>query len=92
MAGDHPGGFLADGPNAIDDFIEKSTGTLDAFREHGQPRQSLTENVDAAKKTMEATAQLGISMKEVTDKLTEDGVRLFSEAFDKLLKAIEKNT
>ena len=31
-------------------------------------------------------------MKEVTDKLTEDGVRLFSEAFDKLLKAIEKNT
>jgi len=66
--------------------------TLDAFREHGQPRQSLTENVDAAKKTMEATAQLGISMKEVTDKLTEDGVRLFSEAFDKLLKAIEKNT
>jgi transaldolase len=66
--------------------------TLDAFRDHGQPRQSLTENVDAAKKTMEATAQLGISMKEVTDKLTDDGVRLFSEAFDKLLKAIEKNT
>jgi transaldolase len=66
--------------------------TLDAFRDHGQPRQSLTENVDAAKKTMETTAQLGISMKEVTDKLTDDGVRLFSEAFDKLLKAIEKNT
>ena len=66
--------------------------TLDAFRDHGQPRQSLTENVDAAKKTMETAAQLGISMKEVTDKLTDDGVRLFSEAFDKLLKAIEKNT
>ncbi len=25
-------------------------------------------------------------MKEVTDKLTDDGVRLFAEAFDKLLE------
>jgi transaldolase / glucose-6-phosphate isomerase len=66
--------------------------TFDAFRDHGRTRSSLTENVDGAKKTMETTAQLGISVKEVTDKLTDDGVRLFSEAFDTLLKAIEKNT
>ena len=31
-------------------------------------------------------------MKEVTDKLTDDGVRLFAEAFDKLLAAVEKST
>jgi transaldolase/glucose-6-phosphate isomerase len=31
-------------------------------------------------------------MKEATDKLTADGVKLFAEAFDKLLEAVEKNT
>src|SRR5882672_868548 len=62
--------------------------TLDAFRDHGKPRASLTEDVASAKQIMETTAKLGISMKEVTDKLTDDGVRLFAEAFDKLLDAV----
>ena len=66
--------------------------TLDAFRDHGRPRASLTEDLASAHKTMENAAKLGISMKEVTDKLTEDGVRLFSEAFDKLLAAVEKSS
>ena len=29
-------------------------------------------------------------MKAVTDKLTKDGVKLFADAFDKLLAAVEK--
>jgi transaldolase/glucose-6-phosphate isomerase len=66
--------------------------TLDAFRDHGKPRASLTENVDAANRTMETMAKLGISMKEITDKLTDDGVRLFSEAFDKLLDAVKNSS
>jgi transaldolase / glucose-6-phosphate isomerase len=66
--------------------------TLDAFRDHGKPRAGLTEDVDAANRTMETAAKLGISMKEVTDKLTDDGVRLFAEAFDKLLAAVEKSS
>jgi len=66
--------------------------TLDAYRDHGHPRPSLTENVEAANQTMEKAARLGISMKEVTDELTKDGVRLFAEAFDKLLKAVETST
>jgi transaldolase len=65
--------------------------TLDAYRDHGHPRTTLTENIPDAKKVMETLPKVGISMKEVTDKLTDDGVKLFSEAFDKLLKAIEKN-
>src|SRR5580700_8067022 len=65
--------------------------TFNAFRDHGHPRASLTENVEAANRTMETAAKLGISMKEVTDKLTDDGVRLFAEAFDKLLQAVEKS-
>jgi transaldolase/glucose-6-phosphate isomerase len=66
--------------------------TLDAFRDHGHPRASLTEDVESANRIMETVAKLGISMKEVTDKLTDDGVRLFAEAFDKLLEAVEKSS
>ena len=66
--------------------------TFDAFRDHGKLRPSLTEDLTSAHKTMEAAAKVGISMKEVTDKLTDDGVRLFSEAFDKLLAAVEKSS
>ena len=31
-------------------------------------------------------------MKEVTDKLLAEGVQLFSDAFEKLLKAVEKQS
>jgi len=66
--------------------------TLDAYRDHGHPRPSLTEDVGTANQVMEKLARLGISIQEVTDKLTEDGVRLFAEAFEKLLKAVERTS
>jgi len=66
--------------------------TLDAFRDHGKPRQSLTEDLDGARKTMADLAGVGIVMKDVTDKLTSDGVKLFADAFDTLLAAVEKST
>src|ERR1039458_10174600 len=66
--------------------------TLDAFRDHGKPRTSLTENLDSSRKTMADLAGVGIVMKDVTDKLTTDGVKLFADAFDALLAAVEKST
>ena len=66
--------------------------TLEAFRDHGKPRRSLTEDLDSARKTMADLAGAGIVMKDVTDKLTADGVKLFADAFDTLLAAVEKNT
>jgi transaldolase / glucose-6-phosphate isomerase len=66
--------------------------TIDAFRDHGKLRNSLTEDVPAAAKTMADLERAGISMKQVTDKLTDDGVKLFADAFDKLLAAVEKST
>jgi transaldolase/glucose-6-phosphate isomerase len=63
---------------------------LDAFREHGHSRPSLEENIDDARAVMETLAQAGISMDEITDKLLDDGVRLFVESFDRLLAAVEK--
>jgi transaldolase / glucose-6-phosphate isomerase len=64
--------------------------TFDAFRDHGKLRPSLTENVEGAAKTMGDLAKAGISMKDVTDKLLADGVKLFSDAFKTLLDAVGK--
>ncbi len=65
--------------------------TFDAFREHGKLRPSLTENVEEAAKTMADLAKAGISMKEVTDKLMVDGVKLFADAFKTLLEGVGKS-
>ena len=65
--------------------------TFDAFREHGKLRASLTEDVPGAAKIMENLAKAGISMKEVTDKLLVDGVKLFADAFKTLLDATGKS-
>ncbi len=82
----------------VDDLIGPDTvntippATLDAFRDHGKAAETLTKDIPAADQTMKNLAKVGISIDEVTDKLTEDGVRLFEEAFDKLLQAIEKTS
>ena len=66
--------------------------TIDAFRDHGRLRNSLTEDVAGAQKVMDDLTRAGISIKQVTDKLTDDGVKLFADAFDKLLAAVAKST
>jgi transaldolase/glucose-6-phosphate isomerase len=66
--------------------------TFEAFRDHGRPRASLVEDLESAADTMAALAEVGISMKDVTDTLLVEGVQLFSDAFGKLLKAVEKQT
>ncbi len=65
--------------------------TYDAFRDHGRPHASLEKDVDAARQTMANLAKAGVSMKEVTDRLTDEGVKLFADAFDKLLDAVNKH-
>jgi transaldolase/glucose-6-phosphate isomerase len=65
--------------------------TFDAFREHGKLRNSLTEDVPGAARIMENLGKAGISMKEVTDKLLVDGVKLFADAFRTLLDATGKS-
>ncbi len=75
------------GPDTVDTL---PPATLDAFRDHGRVRPSLVEDLDGAHKVMESLAAVGISMKQVTDKLLDDGVKLFSEPFDKLLDTIRR--
>jgi transaldolase/glucose-6-phosphate isomerase len=75
------------GPDTINTM---PPATLDAFRNHGRPRASLGEEIDVARDTMATVAELGISMKEVTDRLLAEGVRLFSDAFQKLLATVDR--
>jgi transaldolase / glucose-6-phosphate isomerase len=80
----------------VEELIGKDTvdtippATFDAFRDHGRVRPSLTENVEEAAKVMASLEKAGISMKEVTEKLVVDGVKLFADAFKQLLEATGK--
>ena len=65
--------------------------TFDAFRDHGQLRASLEQDVASAQQVMNSLPKAGVSMKDVTDKLLDDGVKIFAEAFEKLMSAIEKS-
>ena len=68
--------------------------TFIAFRDGGKVRPSLIENwaetLDEARATMKTLADVGISMKDVTQALLTDAVKKFADPFDKLLGAIEK--
>src|SRR3954465_9026305 len=62
--------------------------TLDAFRDHGTPRDSLEENVDDARRVLEELERSGVSLDAITEELVKDGVRQFADAADKLYGAV----
>ncbi|HEY6123303.1 MAG TPA: transaldolase [Steroidobacteraceae bacterium] len=66
--------------------------TLAAFRDHGVARASLVEDLEGAAETLLQLEKEGIAIREVTDLLLEQGVQLFSDAFDKLLAAVRQRT
>ena len=66
--------------------------TFAAFREHGRVRPSLTEGFDAARATMARFERAGFSMQRLAATLLEEGLVLFSDAFDKLLAAVGGGT
>ncbi len=73
------------GPDTVNTM---PAATLDAFRDHGRVRNSLTEDVEGAEAILAALHRAGISLEKITAELAADGVRQFSDAFDKLNGAI----
>ena len=65
--------------------------TFDAFRDHGKLRNSLTEDLAGANQTFSDLDAAGVSMKQATDKLLADGVKLFADAFGQLIAAVDKH-
>src|SRR5258708_20452828 len=62
--------------------------TLDAFRDHGKPRDSLEENIEEARGVLAELEKSGISLDAITAELVKDGVKLFADAADKLYGAV----
>ncbi len=74
------------GPDTVDTV---PPATFDAFRDHGRVRPTLEEDVEGARRAMAELADVGVSIDAVTDRLLDEGVRLFAEPFAKLLATIE---
>ncbi|HXI29174.1 MAG TPA: bifunctional transaldolase/phosoglucose isomerase, partial [Vicinamibacterales bacterium] len=66
--------------------------TLEAFRDHGCPRESLTEDTEGAHDTLLRLATAGMSLSATTDALLADGVELFADAFRGLLDAVDRQS
>lgn len=64
--------------------------TIDAWRDHGKPTATLEKDMDKAPELFAKLKALGIDFQKVTDKLTADGVRSFSQSFVDLMRAIEQ--
>jgi len=62
--------------------------TMMAFKEHGEVRPSLLENVEGARQVLRDLAAIGIDMDKVTYDLQIDGIKLFADSITKLLEEI----
>jgi transaldolase / glucose-6-phosphate isomerase len=80
----------------VDDLIAPQTvntmplPTLMAFADHGEVSGATADaSADEVQSELQALADAGIDMNDVTDKLLRDGVKLFIDAMDKLIAGVE---
>src|SRR5262249_22681085 len=64
--------------------------TIEAFRDHGKIRQSLTENPAVNARVMDSLKDAGVDMNKATQQLEDEGVKLFDESYDSLLKGLDE--
>jgi transaldolase/glucose-6-phosphate isomerase len=73
------------GPETVNTMPQQ---TMMAFKEHGEVRVSLLENVDGSRQLLRDLEAIGIDMDKVTYDLQVDGVKLFADSITKLLDEI----
>jgi len=64
--------------------------TLDAYRDHGNPKARLELDVPRAGWVLEQLSELGIRIDKVTQQLEDQGVEKFNQPFDKLMKTLQE--
>ncbi|HEX6627894.1 MAG TPA: transaldolase [Gemmatimonadaceae bacterium] len=74
------------GPNTVDTM---PPATIDAFRDHGVVDRTVDKKLAAAEGLLKEIEAVGISMKEVTEKLLVDGIASFQKSFDELIAGLE---
>lgn len=62
--------------------------TLDAFRDHGCAKNNLIKDIQNSGTILKEITECGINLDKLGEKLQEDGLALFSEAFTKLLDLV----
>jgi len=77
------------GPNTVNTIpIE----TLDAYQDHGAPSNLLEVDVEQASWVLSELSEMNIDLKTITEKLENDGVEKFIQAFDQLMDALKKKS
>jgi transaldolase len=66
--------------------------TIDAYRDHGDPKSRLEQDVKEANWIMARLPELRISIDRVTGQLEDEGVKKFNEPFDKLMETLTKKS
>ena len=70
------------GPNTVNTLPPQ---TIDAVLASRSVEVTITQGLDDARRVFDRLESFGVSMKEVTDRLTVDGVDQFARSFDQLL-------
>jgi len=66
--------------------------TLEAFRDHGVARETLTSGVDEAAAQLAELEAAGISLREVAHELLAEGITKFVQPFERLLRTVDERT
>ena len=73
------------GPDTINTM---PPATMDAYRDHGEPADRLSQGTDEALEQLALLQELGIDLAEATAQLEREGVDKFVKPFESLLKTI----
>jgi transaldolase len=65
-------------------------GDGDAYRDHGDPKARLEQDVEQAGRVLERLPEFRISIDKVTQQLEGEGVEKFNKPFDKLMETLAK--
>lgn len=69
------------GPDTVNTMPDN---TIEAFLDHGKVRRTIDKDMDATHERLAKLESLGISLKQVTDELTVEGVDSFTKSFTTL--------
>ena len=64
--------------------------TLDAYRDHGNPKARLEHDVERAGWVLARLSDLGMNIDKVTQQLEDEGVEKFNKPFDNLMEALKE--
>ena len=62
--------------------------TIDAYRDHGDPKLTIEQDLQKANRVLKSLPELGIDINKITQQLEDEGIGKFNEPFDKLMGAL----